>query len=68
MKVKKKKKKIFAEQENVFSIVKMLLMKRGDLIQQFSKNNIISKDKKFYNAPKKSNESIFEKSEQKSDQ
>ena len=35
---------------------------------QFSKNNIISKDEKFYDAPKKSEESISEKSEQKSDQ
>ena len=35
---------------------------------QFSKNNIISKDEKFYDAPKKSEESISKKSEQKSDQ
>ena len=35
---------------------------------KFSKNNIISKDEKFYDAPKKSEESISEKSEQKSDQ
>ena len=32
----------------------MLLKKRGDLIEQFSKNNIISKNEKFYDAPKKS--------------
>ena len=31
----------------------MLLTKRGELIEQFSKNNIISKDEKFYDAPKK---------------
>ena len=46
----------------------MLLKKRGELINQFSKNNIISKGEKFFDAPKKSEESIFEKSEQKSDQ
>ena len=47
------KKKIFAEQENVLSNVEMLLIKRGELIKQFSKNNIISKDEKFYDALKK---------------
>ena len=47
------KKKIFAEQENVLSNAEMLLMKREELIDQFSKNNIISKDEKFYDAPKK---------------
>ena len=46
----------------------MLLEKRNGLIEQFSKNNIISKDEKFYDAPKKSEESISEKSEQKFDQ
>ena len=62
------KKKIFAEQENVLSNAEMLLKKRGELIDQFSKNNIISMGEKFYDAPKKSEESISEKSEQKSDQ
>ena len=62
-------KKIFlAKQENILSNAEMLLIKRGDLIEQFSKTNIISKNKKFYDAPKKSEESISEKSEQKSDQ
>ena len=37
-------------------------------MEQFSKNNIISKDEKFYDAPKKSEKDILEKSEQKSDQ
>ena len=37
-------------------------------MEQFSKNNIISKDEKFYDAPKKSEKVILEKSEQKSDQ
>ena len=62
------KKKIFAKQENVLSNAEMLLKKRGELINQFSKNNIISKGEKFFDAPKKSEESILEKSEQKSDQ
>ena len=33
--------KIFAEKENVLSNAKMLLIKRGELIEQFSKDNII---------------------------
>ena len=45
----------------------MLLKKRGELINQFAKNNIISKNGTFFDAPKKSEESISEK-EQKSDQ
>ena len=47
------KTKIFAEQENILSNTEMLLKKRGELIDQFSKNNIISKGEKFYGAPKK---------------
>ena len=43
----------------------MLLKKRGELIEQFSKNNIISKNEKFYDAPKKSKESISEKNQNK---
>ena len=46
----------------------MLLKKIGELINQISKNNLISKGEKFFDAPKKSEESILEKSEQKSDQ
>ena len=61
------KKKLYAKQENVLSNADMLLIKR-ELIEQFSKNNIISKDEKFYDTPKKSEESISEKLEQKSDQ
>ena len=62
------KKKIFAEQEYILSNTEMLLKKRGELIDQFSKNNIISKGEKYYYAPKKSEESISKKSEQKFDQ
>ena len=36
--------------------------------EQFTKNNIISRNEKFHDAPKKSEESISKKSEQKSDQ
>ena len=46
----------------------MLIEKRNDLLEQFSKNYIISINEKLYDAPKKSEESISEKSEQKSDQ
>ena len=46
----------------------MLLTKRGDLIDQFSKNSIISRDEKYYDDPKKGEESILEKLEQNSDQ
>ena len=62
------KKKIFAKQENVLSNGEMLLEKTGELIDQFSKNNIISNNEKFYDAPKRSEKSISEKLEQKSDQ
>ena len=64
----KKKKKFFAKQENVLSNAEMLLKKRGELIDQFPKKNIISEGGKFYDTSKKGEESISEKSEQKSDQ
>ena len=63
-----KKNKFFAKQENVSSNAEMLLKKRGELINQFAKTNIISKNETFFDAPEKSEESISEKSEQKSDQ
>ena len=62
------KNKIFAKQENVLNNAKMLLIKRGELVEQFSKNNIISMGEKFYDAPKNGEESISEKLEQKSNQ
>ena len=62
------KNKIFAKQENILSNAEILLEKRNNLMEQFSKNNIISKDEKFYDAPKKSEKDILEKSEQISDQ
>ena len=62
------KKKIFAKKENVFSNVETLLEKRNNSIDQFSKNNIISMGEKFYDNPKKSEESLSKKSEQKCNQ
>ena len=62
------RKKIFVKKENILSNAEMLLKKRGELLGQFIKNNIISRNEKFYDAPKKSEESISEKSEKKSDQ
>ena len=46
---------------------KRILTSAEDQIK-FLKNNIISKDEKFYDAPKKSKKSISEKSEKESDQ
>ena len=46
----------------------MLLIRRGELLNQFARNDLISRGEKFYDAPKKSEESISEKSEQKSEQ
>ena len=66
--IDREKKEIIAEQESVLSNGKVLLEKRGKLIEQLAKNNIISKDEKFYDAPKKGEESTSEKSEQKFDQ
>ena len=63
----KKVKKIFAKEESVLNNAKALLEKGNDLINQCLKNNIISKDEKFYDAPKKSEENISEKIKQESD-
>ena len=45
------KKKIFAQQENFLSNAKMLI--RAELINQFTKNNIISGVDKFFDTPEK---------------
>ena len=65
---REQKKKNFAEQESVLNNAELLLKKRYDIINQFAKNNIISRNEKFYDAPKKSEERISENSEQKFDQ
>ena len=60
--MKNEKKKIFAKQESVLSNAEMLLIKRGELLDQFAKNNIISKDEKFFDEPKNIEKSTPEKS------
>ena len=49
-------------------MLKYCSKKRNDLLEQFSKNNIISMGDKFYDAPKRSEERISEKLGKKSDQ
>ena len=58
---KEEKKKIFAEQENVLSSAQMLLIKRRELLDQSAKNNIISKNEKIFDAPKKIGKSTLKK-------
>ena len=50
---KEEKTKIFAEQENFLSNAERLLGRRGELLDQFTKNNIISRDAKFFDVPKR---------------
>ena len=57
------RKKVFVKKENILSNAEMLFKKRGELLVQVIKNNIISRNEKFYYGPKKSEESISEKSE-----
>ena len=57
------KKKILAEQESVLNNAKALIEKRQEIISQFGKNNTISKDEKFFETPKKNEESISKKLE-----
>ena len=64
----KQKQKLFAEQDSVLSNAEGLLEKRQEIISYFAKNGIILKDEKFFDAPKKSEESISKKSEQEFDQ
>ena len=58
---KEEEKKIFAEQENVLSSAQMLLIKRRELLDQSAKNNIISKNEKIFDAPKKIGKSTLKK-------
>ena len=58
---KEEKKKIFAEQGNVLSSAQMLLIKRRELLDQSAKNNIISKNEKIFDAPKKIGKSTLKK-------
>ena len=58
------KKVIFAEQESVLNNAKMLLEKRGEIIDPFTKNNIISRGEKVFDAPKKILKSTPKKTEE----
>ena len=42
----------------------MLLKKRGEIINQFTKNNIISRGEKFFDSPQKIKKSTLEKTEE----
>ena len=67
-KAKSKKKEIFAAQSSVLTNLSELVEKRNDIIKEFSKGNIITKNDKFFDAPKKITDSVTEhKSEEKSD-
>ena len=67
-KSKKQKKEIFATQNSVLINLSELVQKRGDIINQFAKGNIITKSEKFFDAPKKITESVTEeKSKKESD-
>ena len=58
----KQKEKTFAEQESVLNDAEVLLEKRNNLINKFTKNNIIPKDEKLFDAPKKIEKSTPEES------
>ena len=58
------KKKFFAKQENVLSNAEMLLKKRGELIDQFWKNNIISMGKNFM-VPLKRKKKAYQRNQNK---
>ena len=61
-KSEKHKKEIFAAQNSVLIKFNELVKKRGDIINQFTKKNIISKSKKFFEANEKITESVAEQS------
>ena len=52
-KAKNKKKEIFAAQNSVLISLSELAKKRSDIINQFTKRNIITKSEKFFDAPEK---------------
>ena len=55
----------FAEQESVLNNAKILLEKRGEIIDQFTKNNIIARGEKVFDVPKKILKSTPRKKHQK---
>ena len=58
------KQKDFAEQDSVSNNAEGLLEKRQEIISYFAKNDIILKDEKFFDAPKKSEEA-YQRNESK---
>ena len=59
-KSKKQKKEIFAAPNSVLTNLSELVKKRSDIINQFTKRNIITKSEKFFDAPEKITESVTE--------
>ena len=62
-KSEKQKKEIFAAQNSVLIKFNELVNKIGDIINQITKKNIISKSKKFFEANEKITESVAEQSD-----
>ena len=59
-KSKKLKNQIFAAQSSVLTNLGELVKKRGDVINQFAKENIITKSENFFDAPKKITDNLTE--------
>ena len=59
-KSKKQKKEIFAAPNSVLTNLSELVKKRNDIINQFTKRNIITKSEQFFDAYKKITDSITE--------
>ena len=59
-KSKKQKNQIFAAQSSVLTNLGELVKKRGDVINQFAKENIITKSENFFDAPKKITDNVTE--------
>ena len=59
-KSKKQKKEIFAAPNSVLTNLSELVKKRSDIINQFTKRNIITKSENFFDAPEKITESVTE--------
>ena len=67
-KSEKQKKEIFAAQNSVLISLSELAKKRSDIINQFTKRNIITKSEKFFDAPEKITVSVTkQKSKEESD-
>ena len=64
-KSKKQKKEIFAAQSSVLINLSKLIKKRGHIIYQFNKGNIITEGEKFFDPSKKITESVTEEKSKK---